>query len=141
MLRSLSFHKSLYAVSKCGNDNNMNNKINKTKTILFASLIAAMILPFGSMQVADATTETITDFTAYELWILDNTPSLKDISEDRKQKHISEVREYINSLSGYEKKMMAEINVLAEKYQKFNDGISQQKPEDVTDKLKQQMQT
>lgn len=32
---------------------------------------------------------------------------------------------------------MAEINVLAEKYQKFNDGISQQKPEDVTDKLKQ----
>jgi hypothetical protein len=37
--------------------------------------------------------------------------------------------------------MMAEINVLAEKYQKFNDGISQQKPEDVTDKLKQQMQT
>ena len=119
----------------------MKNISKTTKTILFASLIAAMILPFGSMQVADATTETITDFTAYELWILDNTPSLKDISEDRKQKHISEVREYINSLSGYEKKMMAEINVLAEKYQKFNDGISQQKPEDVTDKLKQQMQT
>lgn len=45
----------------------MKNISKTTKTILFASLIAAMILPFGSMQVADATTETITDFTAYEL--------------------------------------------------------------------------
>ena len=35
--------------------------VKTSKTILFASLIAAMILPFGSMQVADATTETITD--------------------------------------------------------------------------------
>ena len=35
-------------------NNNMNNKINKTKTILFASLIAAMILPFSGMNVADA---------------------------------------------------------------------------------------
>jgi hypothetical protein len=40
-------------ISKLGNGNNMNNK--KTiKTILFASLIAAMILPFSGVDFADA---------------------------------------------------------------------------------------
>ncbi|MBA4718973.1 MAG: hypothetical protein HRO68_07745 [Nitrosopumilus sp.] len=32
----------------------MNNKIKKTQTILFASLIAAMILPFVMVDSADA---------------------------------------------------------------------------------------
>ena len=44
----------VYIITKNGIDNNMKNITNKTKTILFASLIAAMILPFSGMQVAEA---------------------------------------------------------------------------------------
>ena len=48
---------------------NMNNKINKTKTILFASLIVAMILPFSGMNYAEAESskdKTVDSFNAEE---------------------------------------------------------------------------
>jgi len=42
---------------------------NKTKTILFASLIAAMILPFSGMQFAEAKTNNISDTSMVEFII------------------------------------------------------------------------
>ncbi|MBA4718178.1 MAG: hypothetical protein HRO68_03395 [Nitrosopumilus sp.] len=66
-----------------------------TKTTLFASLIAAMILPFSGMMMAEAApNEKANDnaqktklqkLTAYEEDILDNTLSLQGLSDEERR--------------------------------------------------------
>ena len=79
-------------------NNNMKNITNKTKTILFASLIAAMILPFSTMDFADADDEGKK--------IHDKIKELKTNAENRSpenQKDVDKNNKYIERLSIAEK--------------------------------------
>ena len=57
------FHtlRHTYIVAKIGNDKNMKNITTTTKTILFASLIAAMIMSFSTIDLAYAEEQTTKD--------------------------------------------------------------------------------
>ena len=120
--------------------NNMKNITNKTKTILFASLIVAMVLPFSTMDFAQAAPNEnannnvqktkLQKLTAYEEGILDNTPSLQGLSDEDRDEFVSNLRSQISSFKGYEKQVFKELNELAKIQKDFDNAKSQKRSDD-----------
>jgi len=113
-----------------------------TKTVLFASLIVAMILPFSEMNYAVAeqvnnNTQKINlkKLTSYEEGILNDTPSLQEITDEEKSDFVSNLRIQINSFTGYGKQVFKELNELAKIQKSFDDAKSQNESDDAVKEL------
>ena len=114
------------------------------KTILFASLIAAMILPFSMVDVSAAPNENASNnaqktklqkLTAYEEGILDNTPSLQGLSDEERDEFVSKLRLQISSFTGYEKQVFKELNELAEIQRDLDNAKAQKRSDSVVKQL------
>jgi len=121
LLRYSFFHKSLYAVSKGGNDNNMINITKTTKTILFASLITAMILPFSGMNFAEA--EKAPDMTDYESMYKEMDKKIRDNKKsiDADEKKLKDKSFSNNEIKSIEKQLQDK----KDKHEKFFDELAE----------------
>ncbi len=93
----------------------MNNKSKTMKTILFASLIAAMILPFSVMRIADAKVQTerkdnnvskqldreIKRFVNSSDKFSDNSKKMKKVNDKFTEKQTELASEYRDVLDEY----------------------------------------
>jgi len=102
----------------------MKNLSKTTKTILFASLIAAMILPFSGMQGAEAQTED----SAY-IKLVKQQKSVKDMSEEQRTKFIKQTQDDMEA-TPYDK----QVYKILEKLSKLNLQIidAEEKGKDTT---------
>ena len=68
------------------------------KTLMFATLIGAMILPFSVMQAeAKENVSDIGKLTPYEQLLLDNGSGVKELSNAEKKEYLNDIREFIDS--------------------------------------------
>ncbi len=111
----------------------MKNITNKTKTILFASLIAAMILPFSVMGLAEAVQDTNNGET-----FIKNELSSKDIPLKQERKNLVKSHNLTESLSE-KTNLEKEINVLDTQIQKWYDDRFDQTKYDIAAEKQQQL--
>ncbi len=104
------------------------------KTVLFASLIVAMILPFGSMQSAEAKQDVndMGKLTAYEEWVL---KTLLEQSDIEKAQSIEKLRSFVDTLGGYEKFIFDHIVDIAEAEKQLELATEQNKSEQTIQEL------
>lgn len=112
--------------------------LQNTRTILFASLISAIML--SGMQMADAKEgdSDIEKLTAYEEWVLE---ILDEKSDEQKMQSIEKLRAFVDTLDGYEAFIFDKVEGIAEAEKQVNFAKEQNKPDQIIQELEMKLMT